>query len=165
MKPIQPVKPMRLIGLGQPLRGDDALGLEALRQLRPTLPAAVRERLSILALSGEAASLYHHLQGAEQVLILDAIQTGAPPGQLVEVNAVEQILPRSWQASTHSFGLAEALELCRALNELPPTVRILGLTPSHFDTGSALSEPVVQALPKLIQRAQSLLNDWSTPYA
>ena len=44
--------------------------------------------------------------------------------------------------STHAFGVAEALELARALNRLPPCLLIYGIEGKNFAMGTGLSPEV-----------------------
>lgn len=158
-------KDLRLMGLGQLLRGDDALGILALRQIVAQCDLSDLGLFSVFEHNGEAASLIYHLQGAKKVLILDAIQTGETPGTLVTFDASIQSLPHSWLASTHSFGLAEALELSRALNELPGEVVVMGITPEELAIGTPLSENVKSMMPELVKKATETIKKWSQNHA
>ena len=57
--------------------------------------------------------------------------------------------------STHHFGLAEAVELARALDRLPPRLWIYGIEGKQFEQGSVPSPEVTQAIEKVAERIAS----------
>ncbi|PIQ25483.1 hydrogenase maturation protease [bacterium (Candidatus Blackallbacteria) CG17_big_fil_post_rev_8_21_14_2_50_48_46] len=152
----------RIIGIGHPLRGDDALGPTAIH----TLPRQLDAHTECLALSGEASTLWYAFKGMQRVLLIDALQTPLKPGELLEINLRQTPLPKSWLAcSTHAFGLSEALELAIALGDLPPTLLLLGIAAQEFETGKGLSAAVEGSLPALLKRVYEIHQNWSLEYA
>ena len=64
--------------------------------------------------------------GADEVVVVDAVRSGAPPGTRAPLRRAGEPLPPALRgASTHAFGLAEAIELARALGRLPGAARRL----------------------------------------
>ncbi|ROR32754.1 hydrogenase maturation protease [Inmirania thermothiophila] len=128
----------RVLAVGSPF-GADAVGLEAGRLLAAgPLPAGVEVR----CLDRPGAALVAHLEGAEAVLVLDAV-AGRPPGAVVRLGRGE-LLRRSRPASTHALGVAEALALAEALGLLPPRLWLLGM--GIGDGGAALPEAAARRL-------------------
>ncbi len=126
--------PRRLfVGIGNPLRGDDAAGLLAARALRKRGLAGVE----VLELEGEPVDLIEAWDGAEAVVVADAVSSGGEPGELHRIDASEGPLPAALAgASTHAMGLAEAVELARALDRLPPRLVVFGIEAASFETGA-----------------------------
>jgi hydrogenase maturation protease len=111
------------------------------RLLRDTLPDGVelRER------EGEPTGVIDALDGAEAAWLVDAVSSGAEPGTLHRLDASEEELPAAlFRASTHHFGLAEAVELARTLGRLPAKTFVVGIEGASFETGDTLS-PEVEA--------------------
>jgi hydrogenase maturation protease len=135
-----------IIGVGNPDRGDDAAGRLAARRLL-SLGLDAREH------SGEGASLLEAFSGAERVVLIDAVRTGAPPGSITVWDARHASLPRqALRGSTHAFGVAEAVELARAIDRLPASLTIYGIEAQQFDSGAGLSPAVRDALEQLVER-------------
>jgi len=129
------------VGIGNPLRGDDAAGLLAARALRGRAPRGVE----VLELEGEPLGLIEAWEGADLVLLADAVCSGGAPGEVHRVEAGEGPLPASLAgSSTHALGLAEAVELARALERLPPRLVVFGIEAAGFETG-AEPAPAVRA--------------------
>lgn len=126
-----------VIGVGNPLRGDDAAGLQVARRLAARGCEAVHEA------SGETASLMELWQGADGVLLADAAQSGAAAGAVTRLDASSVALPSAFlHCSTHAFGVAEAVELSRSLGSLPPRVIVFGIEGVSFEHGAPLSPEV-----------------------
>jgi hydrogenase maturation protease len=130
-----------VIGIGNALRSDDAAGLEVARLLEGTLP----EGVELLEREGEPTSLIDSWEGAGAVWVVDAVSSGAEPGTVHRHDATEQALPAAlFRTSTHHFGLAEAVELARALGRLPERTVVYGIEGASFQTGEMLS-PEIEA--------------------
>jgi hydrogenase maturation protease len=137
------------IGIGNPLRGDDVAGLLAARALR----ARGLDGVEVRELEGEPVDLIESWQGAAQVLLADAVTAGGEAGRVHRVEVGEQPLPAVLAgASTHTLGLAEALELARALERLPPRLVVYGIEGTCFQTG-AEPGPAVLAAVELVATA------------
>jgi hydrogenase maturation protease len=132
--------------VGNAFRGDDAAGLEVARRLRGTLPGGVE----VLEREGEPTALIDSMEAAEALWLVDAVASGAPAGTVHRLDAGEQELPAGlFRASTHAFGLAEAVELARALGRLPARTVVFGIEGTRFDAGEDLSPEVAAAVPKV----------------
>jgi hydrogenase maturation protease len=137
--------PVLVIGVGNALRADDAAGLEVVRRLRARPGVEVREQ------SGEATALLDALRGRAAAIIVDAA-LGAEPGRLHRLDAAAEPLPQGlFGFSTHGFGVAEGIELARALGSLPPVCVVYAVEAARFETGAPMSEAVARALPVLAQ--------------
>jgi len=133
--------PTLVIGLGNEYRRDDAVGLVVARRLREAAP----ESVLVLEETGEGASLLESWQDADTVILIDAVQSGAAPGTVHRLDARAQpIAKKFFRFSTHAFGLAEAVELARALGRLPPRLIVYGVEGKSFEAGLGLS-PEVEA--------------------
>lgn len=144
---------LQIIGVGSPF-GDDRLGWVAVEALqRSAVPAAAGGgSISFSILDRPGALLLAHWHGADHVMVVDAVRSGAPPGtrHRLEPGA----LAAAESVSSHGFGLASALELARALGNLPPHLVLYGIEIDPSCSGFFLSEPVQRALPELIQEIE-----------
>lgn len=141
-------RPRLVVGVGHDFRGDDAAGLEVARRVGAAgLPS--------LELRGDLSALVELGGEAEEVIVVDAMRSGAVPGTVRRFDASGAPLPARWaQGSTHAFGLAEAVELARALGRLPPLLIVLGIEASDTAPGQGLSPSVAEAVDALSRRLQ-----------
>lgn len=145
----------RIVGLGNAMRGDDAVGPVVVRRLRELLPAA-----DVLERSGEPADLLEVLgDGVEEVVLVDAVSSGAPPGEVHRFDASVVALPFAAGASTHGLGLAETIELGRALGRLPPRLLVYGIEGRAFELGAPLSPEVASAAAAVAAELRQLLEE------
>jgi hydrogenase maturation protease len=137
------VRPRRrlVIGIGHPDRGDDAVGRVVARGLRGRVP----DRVEVLETDGEASRLLELLAEAAVAWIIDAAVSGAPPGTIRRLDPTATALPRTlFAVSSHGLGLAEAIELARALGSLPRRLVVYAIEAEGFAPGAPLT-PAVEA--------------------
>jgi len=137
-----------VIGVGNQLRGDDAAGLAAVAQLRTRKLA---ESITIAMHEGEAIALHELWDGADALVLVDTVSSGAAPGTVHRIDASGAALPAALQrGSSHAIGVADAIELARVLGTLPRRVIVYGIEGAGFELGAALSDDVAAALDELI---------------
>jgi hydrogenase maturation protease len=131
-----------VLGIGNIERGDDGAGRQTARLLRHML----LERAEIVELDGEATAILSKLEGADTAYVIDACVSDVPAGTVHRIDARGGALPQAYSdVSTHGFGLAAAIELGRALGQLPPRTIVYAIEGERFDPGAPLTEPVAAA--------------------
>jgi hydrogenase maturation protease len=136
-----------VIGVGNDYRHDDAVGLIVARRLREKN----LQHVTVREMSGEGAALIAAWQGADRVIIVDAVQSGAAPGTIFRVEADREPIPTNFfHCSTHAFGVAEAIETARSLGQLPQSLIIYGIEGRDFSVGEGLSPEVESAVSKAV---------------
>jgi len=138
-----------VIGIGNEYRGDDRMGLVIAREIREKHDPSVM----VTEESGDGAALMEAWQGYEMVVLVDAVSSGAKPGTIVKIDARKEIVPaRFFQYSTHAFGIAEAIELARTMNMLPPNIMIYGIEGASFNAGTEISEGVKESGKQVVEQ-------------
>ena len=145
---------MKIIGLGNPFMGDDAIGVLVARQLHAFSSAQV----SILECGAAGLSLIHDMEETDTLILVDAVHSHSKAGTIVRFTLpqdLEKIGKLAWgtsASSTHAFGLAEALTLAHTLEVLPAYVVLFGIEMGHIQKGQPLSPPVSKALTSVVNR-------------
>jgi hydrogenase maturation protease len=138
-----------VIGVGNELRGDDAAGLVVARRLRERAAT----QAVVLACEADPAGLLEAWQGAALAIIVDTVVSGAQPGTVQRFDVSSVPLPgRLVGSSTHALGVAEAIELARALRRLPRRTIVYGIEGRSFVTGAALHPSVERAVDETLRR-------------
>jgi hydrogenase maturation protease len=126
-----------VIGLGNPLMGDDGLGLAVLERLRDyALPPAVE-----LVDGGTwGMNLLPVIEDADELILIDAIDVGVAPGTPVHLEHAR--LPRylATKISPHQVDLRDVLALAELRGTLPPDTVALGLQPASIELRNSLSD-------------------------
>jgi len=138
-----------IIGVGNRYRGDDAIGCMIADELKTKCLINTK----VIDHDGEPASLIYLWQGYTSVILIDAVSSGAPTGVIHYIDLCEQALPdRFRNYSTHAFGIAEAVELARILNKLPPKIIFYGVEGKNFFINGKLSQALQKISKALLQK-------------
>ena len=143
-----------VIGLGNDFRRDDGAGRVAARMIASAQADGVR----VIEASGEGAALMDAWRDAESVVLIDAVHSGAAPGTIHRLDARAQPIPSNFfHYSTHAFSVAEAVELARALDQLPPRLIVFGIEGKDFSSGEDLSPEVAAAVEEVVRQVKGEL--------
>lgn len=148
-----------VIGVGNDFRSDDRVGLIVARALR----ARAGTGCAVVEHDGETAGLLETWRGAETVVLVDALVSGAAAGTIHRFDAHTLTLPRGLSCSTHGLGIAEAVALGRAMGRLPRRLVIYGIEGRDFEAGRALSPEVERAVPGVVRRVLEELSPEAAP--
>lgn len=124
-----------VIGIGNADRGDDAAGLQVAARIRAAAPPGV----AVMAQDGDPVALIDAWAEAPVVYLVDALASGGPPGRIYRFDAAQPLDSRLRHHGTHGFGVADAIELARALGRLPPRLVGYGIEGRSFAIGTRLS--------------------------
>jgi hydrogenase maturation protease len=112
----------------------------------------------VLDCADEPTRLLDEWGELDVVVVVDAVVTGAPAGTVHRVEAHDGPLPRDLRlASTHAVGVADALELGRAVGRVPRRVVVLGVEGTTFGMGDDVTPAVAAALDAVVAAALSEL--------
>ncbi|MBK8975112.1 MAG: hydrogenase maturation protease [Planctomycetes bacterium] len=139
-----------VVGVGNAFRRDDGVGPRVVQRLREL---DARGELRLVEASGEGASLMATWRGERSVVIVDAARSHAAAGTVHRFDAAEVRLPSDFfHYSSHAFGVAEAIELARALGELPERLVVWAVEGGSFGAGRDLTPPVESAVDDVARR-------------
>ncbi len=148
-----------VLGLGNDLVADDALGPRVVQQLQKALPhPSVRYQ----ATAESGLRLLDYVTGFRYLLVVDVLQDPhRKPGTLLEFS-LSELPPSPTAMSLHSIGLHEVLATGRALGlEVPGEGRVLVVVAKDLKTlGASMSSEVAQAVPRVVHRAQEVIRAW-----
>ncbi|MFA4902652.1 MAG: hydrogenase maturation protease [Desulfobaccales bacterium] len=155
---IRPKTLIKVIGVGNAWRGDDAAGLMIAQRLRKENFAYAE----IAESPGTGTTLADAWQGAPRVIVVDAVVAGGPPGAIYRFDAHDPAatFPVASPASSHGWGVAEAVALGRLFQELPPVLIIYGIEGQNFALGDGLSPAVAAAIPEAARRIAQEIQAW-----
>ncbi len=151
-----------VIGIGNPDRGADGAGPCVARLVRGRLPDDVR----VLESSGEATELLGYFETVAAAYLVDAAVSGAPAGTIRRFDCAAAPLPQAClQVSTHGFGPAEAIELARALGELPRCCVVYAIEVDTVEPGEPLSATMRRAAEHVAEKIVEELEMGAAPAA
>jgi hydrogenase maturation protease len=147
-----------VIGLGNVALTDDGIGMHTVDRLctRYELPGAVE------AVKGGTAGLLllPLIADANRVIIVDAIDTGAPPGTILRLEGETVGSAFARALTPHDVGLTDLLAAARLTGYWPGRLVIMGVQPACVDVGTELSPPVGAVLDALVADITAELEGW-----
>ncbi|MEA5153748.1 HyaD/HybD family hydrogenase maturation endopeptidase [Raineyella sp.] len=150
-----------VLGVGNPIMGDDGVGLavlEALRVARDAFPGD-GARLEYVDGGTGGMALLPLVQESPRLLVLDAV-AGPIPGTVVHLRGDQVPRMLSSKLSPHQVGLLDVFAAARLLGQEPETVEVIGVVPESVDLRLGLSPTVAAAVPDAVSRARRILDRW-----
>jgi len=146
---------MRIIGVGNEIAGDDAVG--------PAVIAALRQRdlpgdAELISVGADALGVIEYVQDDRDAIIVDAAHMGQVPGTVLIFHASRaRITIVSDAFSLHGIGLSYALSLADRLGMLS-RVTIVGIEPESTEPGHEMTAAVAAAVPAAVDAVIKILN-------
>jgi len=134
-----------VMGVGNDLRGDDRVGLVLARSIR----ARQLPNVEVIECKGDIATWLSLWAGRDNVVMLDAVLSGAQPGVIHQLDVSDDPLPMTHRSpsSSHVLDVSQIIELARILHRLPRRLLFFGIEGQSFTHGTDLSPAVQAALP------------------
>jgi len=140
-----------VIGLGNPILGDDIVGLVVASELKRHLGGLV----DIIELCSGGLVVAEAMLGYEKAIVVDAlVEEGTKPGKILRLTLEDIKTTRKRFIGFHDMDFVTSIELVKAIDgeSFPDDVVIFGITiqePRRYQEG--LSEEVRVAVPKCVE--------------
>jgi hydrogenase maturation protease len=161
----EPGVPQRVVvvGLGNPLLTDDAVGVRVAELLADRLADSA---VDVVQSSWGGMRFIDLLAGYDRAIIVDAIEwRRGPPGTVYRLTA-DQAIPTARAVSYHDVSLGTALALGRSL-DIPLPVETVFFAVEAVETrsfGESLTPAVEAALPEVVRRVEAQLMQWNVQW-
>jgi hydrogenase maturation protease len=151
-------RPILVIGLGNPIMGDDGVGVLALELFRDTFD--IEEGVELMDGGTWGMNLLPYIESSGRLLLVDAIRGGVGPGEDVFVAGPD--LPRvlGQKLSAHQVDIVDVLTLAQLRGTLPLHTVALGVEPARIEMRSDLSPEVARGVARLPERMAGQLREW-----
>lgn len=146
-----------VLGLGNELATDDAVGVLVARRVREHVAGAA----DVVESSASGMALIEIFAGYDRAIVIDSILTGRkPPGTITELGLDD--VGRVIAPSLHHAGLPEMAAAADRLGlQFPVETRVLAVEVlDPYTLGGALSEPVAAAIDGLARRVRAQIESW-----
>lgn len=146
-----------ILGLGNLLLRDEGLGIHIVQRL---MREDIAEYTELVDGGTDALSLLGIVEAADRLLIIDAINTGSPPGTIRLIQSQEIPLILTSSMSPHQIGFSEVLTLAKLRGRLPAHSLLVGIEPQSLDWGTELTPLLAQRVPEIVGLVYQQINDW-----
>lgn len=100
------------------------------------------------------------LEGTEQLLMVDAVETGREPGTVVRLEGEELPVALKTKLSPHQVGLQDLLAVAELQGFSPQEMVLWGVQPAILEMGTELSSAVAAQMDTLVDRVLAELAGW-----
>jgi hydrogenase maturation protease len=139
-----------VLGVGNILLQDEGVGVRVVQefQRRFQLPAGV----DVLDGGTAGMCLIEDILDKDHVIIVDAVQTGQPPGTLVRLTGDEVPVFLQQRISPHQLGLSEVLATLALIDKKPQHLVLIGIVPKSMELSLELSAEIEHQVNVLIDK-------------
>jgi hydrogenase maturation protease len=146
-----------VLGLGNLMRTDDAVGMLALERLRAD--ARFPQAIPLIEGGTLGLDLLYALDGFTHVLALDAIDAGAQPGTVLRYES-DAIADLPVSKSVHLLGFSDLISSMRLIGNAPAQLVVLGIQPQTIGWGTELTSLVQASLELLLEHVIAQVGQW-----
>lgn len=143
-----------VVGLGNPLMGDDGVGIYVIRQLAVSpLP----QHVQVADCGTDVLKLMTYLEEQNLVVFIDAVDGAAQPGTIFRMNKSQLFGFNGTSKSAHMLSVIDSLKLLDKMHEAfgKAEIDFFGIQPESVARQDGLSESVQQSADKVIQIIRS----------
>ena len=143
-----------VVGLGNPLMGDDGVGIYVIRQLAVSpLP----QHVQVADCGTDVLKLMTYLEEQNLVVFIDAMDGAAQPGTIFRMNKSQLFGFNGTSKSAHMLSVIDSLKLLDKMHEAfgKAEIDFFGIQPERVARQDGLSESVQQSADKVIQIIRS----------
>ncbi|HEB87556.1 MAG TPA: HyaD/HybD family hydrogenase maturation endopeptidase [Gammaproteobacteria bacterium] len=151
------MKKILIIGMGNVLMQDEGVGVRAVEELENRYH--IPESVSVVDGGTTGMNLFDPIRQCDQLIVADAINTGAPDGSLVRI--ADNEIPAFFQTklSNHQLGLSDLLALLTLKGEVPEHVVIIGMVPHSLENRLGLTAEATAGLTAMVAMLLAELAD------
>ena len=141
-----------IIGLGNPLRHDDGIGVAVVETLKQS--SRLPEQITVIDAGTSYLEALLLMQGYQRVFLIDAADIGGAPGDwqcipIDDISFIPDILTK--YGSFHNAGLRDAIALGQTLGILPREIFIYAIQPQDTRVAVGLSKPNSVAVGEIME--------------
>ncbi len=144
-----------VLGIGNVLLRDEGVGVRAVEELKRRFKFP--ENVELLDGGTSGIELLTYIRNHKQLIIIDAIKSGHPPGTVLKVEGEDVPAKFRTRISPHQIGLSDLLAAAQLTGEMPEYLVLFGVEPKYVDTGLELSGEVRSGLENLLEAVISEL--------
>lgn len=145
-------KPL-IIGIGNPVRGDDAFGALVVSDLKSNHP----HMAEYMFFNADMTNLIDKWVGRD-VILIDLIVSEKLRGQISVANSMEELmLQKETILTSHGLGLAEIIQLSQLLDKKPRSFFFIGVSGNNFQINAPIGVPVRALIPEVIDKVKAYI--------
>jgi len=138
-----------ILGAGNVLLKDEGVGIHVIHALQDSPPPPDID-LEVID-GGTSSEALYLLEGADKLIIIDAVRGGSDPGSVYRFRPAEITPGDKDYASLHQIGILESLQMIELIGGKPKNTVIIGIEPKEIDWGLDLSPELEHKIPQIVK--------------
>jgi hydrogenase maturation protease len=147
-----------VLGIGNTVMSDDGVGVKVVQRLQREYRFA--DTVELLDGGTLGLDLLPKLEGIEQLIIVDAVETGKEPGTCIRLSGEELPIALETKVSPHQMGLKDLLSVAELMGHKPREMVLIGVQPASIDMDTELTAIVASKVDILINNVLEELNNF-----
>lgn len=147
-----------VLGVGNILMQDEGFGVRVIEEISRSY--IFSNNVQLLDGGTLGMELLRFIDGADRLLIIDAINGDGLPGKFYQFTNEEVNNYFKKKVSMHELGIQDVLTTLKLLEKPVRQVVILGVQPAVIDVGLELSPVVQSAIEQTVGRVIDVLDSW-----
>lgn len=135
-------KSVLILGIGNLVMSDDAVGVVVVQQLKKNY--SFPDNVEIMDGGTLGLDLLPKLEDVTHLIIVDAVETGMVPGTCVRLSGQELPIALQTKISPHQMGLKDLLAVSELMGHVPKEMVLIGVQPASIEMEVGLT-PVIEA--------------------
>ena len=150
-----------VLGVGNKLMSDEGVGVHVIERLagKYKLP----EEVQVLDGGTLGLDLLYYLEGIENLLIVDAAETGQEAGTMIRLEGEQVPAFMSVKISPHQMGVPDMLAAAKMKDLYPKRIVLWGIQPDLITLGLDLSPMLAAKVDLLVEKLVDELRAWGYP--
>ncbi len=145
-----------VLGIGNILLSDEGAGIKVIEQLQQQYK--IPDAIEVTDGGTMGVELLPWIEKRSHIIIVDAIRSDNPPGSVLKVDDVPAFFQN--KISPHQIGITDVLAMAYILDDLPPSVILIGVEPETLSGGIELSETISGKIDTMVDMVVSEIENY-----
>ncbi len=137
-----------ILGIGNILLMDEGAGVRVIEKLLAAYH--MPDDVEVIDGGTMGLELLPYIEDKENVIIVDVVKSGNPPGTIVRLEGKDVPVFLSSKISPHQLGLSDLLAVAQITDRMPRHIVLIGIEPERIDTGLDLSGTIQSGIDTLV---------------
>lgn len=147
-----------VLGIGNKLMSDEGVGVHVIERLAAGY--VISEEVQILDGGTLGMDLLYYLEGIENLLLVDAVETHKKAGTIIRLEGEEVPAFLALKISPHQIGVPDMLAAARFKDLYPKRLILWGIQPELLEIGVDLSPLIESKVDALVENMVEQLKAW-----
>jgi hydrogenase maturation protease len=154
----KPIYQTLVLGVGNTIMSDEGVGVHVIERLLAGYK--IPNEVQVLDGGVLGMDLLYHLEGIENLLLVDAVEARKDPGTIIRLEDDEVPAFLSMKISPHQVGVPDMLAVAKLKDRYPKRIVLWGIQPQLLNMGLEMSPLIESKVDVLVESLVDQLQAW-----